>query len=65
MQDAFLEAIRKNREPWYMRRLNKGSISNSITFVIMIIGVVLVAIWPKVTPFQFVLAFGLFGFSGT
>eukprot|EP01094_Clydonella_sp_ATCC50884_P027863 TRINITY_DN8196_c0_g1_i3.p1 TRINITY_DN8196_c0_g1~~TRINITY_DN8196_c0_g1_i3.p1 ORF type:complete len:270 (-),score=73.70 TRINITY_DN8196_c0_g1_i3:179-988(-) len=59
-----MEAFRKNRGPWYKRYLNKGSVSNGITFVIMVIGVVLVAIWPRVTPFQFILAFGLFGFSG-
>lgn len=51
-------------EAWWRRYVHKGNVSNFVAFVIMIIGIVLVAIWPRVTPYQFILAFGLFGFAG-
>jgi len=46
------------------RLFTKGNVANAITFIIMIIGLVLVAIWPNTLPYQYILAFGLFGFAG-
>jgi len=46
------------------RLFTKGNVANGITFIIMIIGLVLVAIWPNTLPYQYILAFGLFGFAG-
>eukprot|EP00003_Mantamonas_plastica_P030021 TRINITY_DN726_c2_g1_i3.p1 TRINITY_DN726_c2_g1~~TRINITY_DN726_c2_g1_i3.p1 ORF type:complete len:357 (-),score=105.64 TRINITY_DN726_c2_g1_i3:74-1144(-) len=44
-------------------RMNKGFISNSITFLIMIIGLIIKATAPGVAA-DYILAAGLFGFSG-
>jgi len=46
------------------RYATKGNIANAVTFVIMVVGLVLVAIWPNTLPYQYILAFGLFGFAG-
>jgi len=45
-------------------RLNKGFVSNLITFIIMILGLIIVKIWRDSIIGQFILSFGLFGFSG-
>jgi len=49
---------------FYEKYVNKGNVSNAITFVIMIIGFILVFSLPKFLFGEFVLQFGLFGFSG-
>jgi len=46
------------------RHLTKGNVANLITFFLMILGFILVGIWPHTLPFQYILAFGLFGFAG-
>jgi len=42
----------------------KGSVSNYITFVILLISVFLYAALGKVQPIPYILSFGLFGFAG-
>lgn len=52
-------------EPWYSpdRWLNKGSVSNAITFVIMIIFIILKVNNDSNLAIDYGLAFGLFGFA--
>eukprot|EP00011_Vannellida_sp_DIVA3-517-6-12_P002062 CAMPEP_0114626136 /NCGR_PEP_ID=MMETSP0168-20121206/11624_1 /TAXON_ID=95228 ORGANISM="Vannella sp., Strain DIVA3 517/6/12" /NCGR_SAMPLE_ID=MMETSP0168 /ASSEMBLY_ACC=CAM_ASM_000044 /LENGTH=288 /DNA_ID=CAMNT_0001837427 /DNA_START=69 /DNA_END=932 /DNA_ORIENTATION=+ len=54
--DTFLQKVK--------RHMTKGNVANGISFVIMVIGLVLVAVFPKFLPVQFILAFGLFAFAG-
>jgi len=44
--------------------LNKGTLSNVSTFLIMLIGIILTRLAPEAIIGQFIFNFGLFGFSG-
>lgn len=57
-------------EPWYVRYSDKGTLSNIVTFVIMVIGLIGVATVDRAANetaavvWDYVLACGLFGFAG-
>ena len=43
---------------------NKGALSNYLTFLIMVVGIVLCVLFPANLPAKYVLSLGLFGFAG-
>eukprot|EP00944_MAST-04C_sp_MAST-4C-sp1_P003564 g3564.t1 len=58
------KSIVNRKHTFFELYCTKGSVSNYITFVILLISVFLYAAVGKVQPIPYILSFGLFGFAG-